>query len=127
MANGGDVFVLDMGEPARIDDLARSMIRLMGLEVRDEQHPDGDIAIEYTGLRPGEKLKEELVLNGHTTPTQHPRIFKCREPSLGAAELDSTLGALRTAMANDDVDAIRGILARSVEGYQPERRRGGHG
>jgi FlaA1/EpsC-like NDP-sugar epimerase len=125
MATGGDVFVLDMGEPARIDDLARSMIRLMGLEVRDEQHPDGDIAIEYIGLGPGEKLKEELLLCGRTTPTQHPRIFKSREPHLGAAEFDSALSALRTAMADHDFDAIRAILARTVEGYQPERRHGG--
>ncbi|HWB45565.1 MAG TPA: nucleoside-diphosphate sugar epimerase/dehydratase [Hyphomicrobiaceae bacterium] len=125
MATGGDVFVLDMGEPVRIDDLARSMIRLMGLEVRDAEHPDGDIAIEYIGLRPGEKLREELLLSAHTTPTQHPRIFKCQEPSLGAAELDRALEELQVAMADNDEAAIRCVLARTVEGFQPERRHGG--
>ena len=76
MATGGEVFVLDMGEPVRIDDLARSMIRLMGLEVRDEQHPDGDIAIEYIGLRPGEKLKEELLLAAHDADAASAHLQK---------------------------------------------------
>jgi FlaA1/EpsC-like NDP-sugar epimerase len=75
MATGGDVFVLDMDEPVKIDDLAKSMIRLMGLEVRDDKHPDGDIAIEYIGLRHGEKLHEELLLGENITPTEHPRIL----------------------------------------------------
>ena len=87
MATGGDVFVLDMGEPVKIDDLAKSMIRLMGLEVRDEQHPDGDIAIEYIGLRHGEKLYEELLLGENITPTEHPRILKSHEPCMPAGEL----------------------------------------
>jgi len=82
MATGGDVFVLEMGTPVKIDDLARTMIRLSGLEVRDEDHPEGDIAIEYIGLRRGEKLYEELLIGENTTGTSHPRIFKNNEPIL---------------------------------------------
>ena len=74
MATGGEVFVLDMGEPVKIDELARSMIRLMGLEVRDDDNPDGDIAITYIGLASGEKLYEELLIGENTTPTEHPLI-----------------------------------------------------
>ena len=75
MATGGEVFVLDMGNPVKIDDLARTMIRLSGLEVCDENQPDGDIAIEYVGLRQGEKLYEELLIGENTTGTKHPRIM----------------------------------------------------
>jgi UDP-N-acetylglucosamine 4,6-dehydratase len=120
MATGGDVFVLDMGEPVKIDDLARSMIRLMGQEVRDAQHPEGNIAIDYTGLRPGEKLYEELLLGENAKPTEHPRILKSHEPYLPAAELAEALGALRSAMDAGDVAAIRVALMRAAEGYRPE-------
>jgi FlaA1/EpsC-like NDP-sugar epimerase len=123
MASGGEVFVLDMGEPVRIDDLARSMIRLTGLEVRDAEHPDGDIAIAYTGLRDGEKLCEELLLGAGITPTEHPRIVRSREPCLPRHELDAVLAALRSAMAEGSVPAIRAILARAVEDYRPARQR----
>jgi FlaA1/EpsC-like NDP-sugar epimerase len=123
MASGGEVFVLDMGEPVRIDDLARSMIRLTGLEVRDAEHPDGDIAIAYTGLRDGEKLCEELLLGAGITPTEHPRIVRSREPCLPRHELDAALAALRSAMAEGSVPAIRAILARAVEDYRPARQR----
>jgi FlaA1/EpsC-like NDP-sugar epimerase len=122
MATGGDVFVLDMGEPVKIDDLARSMIRLMGLELRDAKHPDGDIAIEYIGLRHGEKLHEELLLGENITRTEHPRILKSREPSLPAAELANVLDALRVGMEAGNVQAIHAALTRAVEGYRPEMR-----
>jgi FlaA1/EpsC-like NDP-sugar epimerase len=122
MATGGDVFVLDMGEPVKIDDLARSMIRLMGLEVRDAEHSDGDVAIEYIGLRHGEKLHEELLLGENITQTEHPRILKSREPCLTATELARELDALRAGMEADDVQAIHAVLARTVEGYRPELR-----
>jgi len=122
MATGGDVFVLDMGEPVKIDDLARSMIRLMGLEVRDAEHSDGDVAIEYIGLRHGEKLHEELLLGENITQTEHPRILKSREPCLTATELASELDALRAGMEADDVQSIHTVLSRTVEGYRPERR-----
>jgi UDP-N-acetylglucosamine 4,6-dehydratase len=122
MAKGGEVFVLDMGEPVRIDDLARSMIRLTGLEVRDEAHPDGDISIEYTGLRDGEKLYEELLLGANISPTEHPRIMRSREPFLPRHELDAVLAELRAGMADDSASAIRAVLARAVEDYRPFRR-----
>jgi FlaA1/EpsC-like NDP-sugar epimerase len=122
MATGGDVFVLDMGEPVKIDDLAKSMIRLMGLEVRDEQHPDGDIAIKYIGLRDGEKLHEELLLGENITRTEHPRILKSHEPCMPAGELGKVMDALRAAMDADNVKAIHAMLARAVEGYQPQVR-----
>jgi FlaA1/EpsC-like NDP-sugar epimerase len=119
MASGGEVFVLDMGDPVRIDDLARSMIRLTGLEVRDEAHPDGDIAIAYSGLREGEKLYEELLLGANVTPTEHPRILQCREPYLPRRELDALLEEVRGAMADGSGTAIREVLARAVEEYRP--------
>lgn len=121
MATGGDVFVLDMGEPVKIDDLARSMIRLMGQEVRDAQHPEGNIAITYTGLRPGEKLYEELLIGENARPTDHPRILKSHEPFLAAAELARELRELRAAMDAGDAEAIHGMLVRTAEGYRPER------
>jgi FlaA1/EpsC-like NDP-sugar epimerase len=122
MATGGDVFVLDMGEPVKIDALARSMIRLMGREVRDAQCPDGDVAIEYVGLRDGEKLHEELLLGEHVGPTEHPRISKSREPWLPELQLEKLLEQLRAALAQDDVEAIHAVLMRAVEGYRPELR-----
>jgi FlaA1/EpsC-like NDP-sugar epimerase len=122
MAVGGEVFVLDMGEPVKIDDLARSMIRLMGLEVRDAKHPDGDIAIDYIGLRPGEKMHEELLLGQNITPTEHPRILKSQEPCLPAGELALLLDQLRLAMQDNDRQAIHAVLLRAVEGYRPELR-----
>src|SRR5690606_7920525 len=82
LGTGGEVFVLDMGEQVRIDDLARKMIRLMGCEVRDEKNPDGDIEIVYTGLRPGEKLYEELLIGDNPEATSHPRIMKASESYL---------------------------------------------
>jgi len=122
MATGGDVFVLDMDEPVKIDDLAKSMIRLMGLEVRDEQHPDGDIAIEYIGLRHGEKLHEELLLGENITPTEHAHILRSHEPCMPAGELARVMDALRAAMNANDLAAIHATLMRAVEGYCPELR-----
>ena len=81
MGTGGDVFVLDMGQPVRIDELARRMIKLPGLTVRDDKNPDGDIEIEYSGLRPGEKLFEELLIGRNVTGTEHPMIMRAIEPS----------------------------------------------
>ena len=92
MANGGDVFVLDMGKPVRICDLARRMIHLMGLTVRDEQHPDGDIEIAYTGLRPAEKLYEELLIGNNVTGTQHPMILRAIEHFLPWEKVQSHAG-----------------------------------
>jgi FlaA1/EpsC-like NDP-sugar epimerase len=119
MATGGEVFVLEMGEPVRIADLAHLMVRLTGLDVRTEDRPDGDIAITYMGLRPGEKLFEELLIGATTQRTEHPRILRSGEPFLTLAELRQELDVLRQAMALRDGDTIRAVLVRTVEGYQP--------
>ncbi len=119
MAHGGEVFVLHMGEPVRIADLARLMVRLSNLEVRDETNPDGDIEIAYIGLRPGEKLYEELLIGAHTQVTEHPRIFKSDEPCLSKEELAGELRRLRQAIDFRDRDAIDAVLTRAVEGYRP--------
>jgi FlaA1/EpsC-like NDP-sugar epimerase len=120
MATGGDVFVLEMGEPVKIHDLAQLMIRLTGLEVRSDERPDGDIAIVYTGLRPGEKLYEELLIGANTQGTEHPRIMRSDEPFLSQDDLDLELGQLRKAMAGRDFAAIETILLRTVEGFRPD-------
>lgn len=114
MAKGGEVFVLDMGEPVRIVDLARRMIELSGLRVRDEHCPDGDIAIECVGLRPGEKLFEELLIDSNAEPTSHPRIMMARERHLPMAQLESELTALFSFSQSGDVRAIIRSLSRLV-------------
>ncbi|MFA5900510.1 MAG: nucleoside-diphosphate sugar epimerase/dehydratase [Hyphomicrobium sp.] len=118
MAQGGDVFVLDMGEPVRIDDLARVMVRLSGFDVRGAENPDGDIAITYTGLRSGEKLYEELLIGANTKATEHPRIWRSDEPFLPAEELEKELDILEVAMNQRDYPGIHAVLLRTVEGYQ---------
>lgn len=117
MATGGDVFVLDMGEPVRIVDLARRMIELSGLRVRDETHPEGDVAIIFTGLRPGEKLYEELLIGSHPAPTMHPRIMKAHENFLDWSALQTELAALRLAASDGDVLRIKAVLGKCVHGY----------
>src|SRR5262245_8907911 len=119
MASGGDVFVLDMGEPGKIDDLARGAMRLMGREVRDEANPDGDIAIAYVGPRDGEKLYEELLIGENVIPTEHSRILRSREPFLPKAKLEPMLAELAAAMEAEEVTAIKATLGRVVENYRP--------
>jgi UDP-N-acetylglucosamine 4,6-dehydratase len=119
MATGGEVFVLEMGTPVKIDDLARTMIRLSGLEVRDEAHPEGDVDIEYVGLRPGEKLYEELLIGENATGTNHPRIFKTSEPILSYEELMAALERLEDAIQRVDVTELQDMLRTTVEGYMP--------
>ncbi len=121
MAEGGDVFVLDMGEPVKIDDLARSMIRLMGLEVRDDSNSEGDISIEYVGLRYGEKLSEELLIDGNAETTRHPRIKKQMEPIYPSALLAGELDKLEQAVTHNQLDAVTSVLMRTVEGYTPDK------
>ncbi len=120
MARGGDVFVLDMGQPVKIMDLARRMIELSGLTVRDEDEPEGDIEIEITGLRPGEKLYEELLIGENPRPTVHPRIMKAHEDFLAWPALEEKLEALQVALNVNDVGVIRTMLQRLVAGYQPQ-------
>ena len=119
MAQGGDVFVLDMGQPVRIMDLAQRMVELSGLQVKNEQNSTGDIEIETTGLRPGEKLYEELLIGDDTQPTQHPRILRAREDFRPWAEFQHTLQALDHALSAQDVPAARALLQSTVQGYQP--------
>jgi FlaA1/EpsC-like NDP-sugar epimerase len=120
MASGGDVFVLDMGESVKIIDLARRMIVLSGLTVQDEANPEGDIAIEVTGLRPGEKLYEELLIGNNPMPTQHLRIMKAHEDFLPWSQLQSQLTELMRAVETNNVPAIRVHIQNLVPGYQPD-------
>jgi FlaA1/EpsC-like NDP-sugar epimerase len=117
MASGGEVFVLDMGEPVKIDDLARSMVRLMGREIKDVNNPAGDIEISYVGLRPGEKLREELLLGENTAGTEHPRIQRSMEPYLPLETLEGVLDQLRTALVGGEPMVLQALLQRVVEGY----------
>lgn len=114
MAKGGEVFVLEMGEPVRILDLARRMIELSGLRVRDDDCPDGDIAIEYVGLRPGEKLYEELLISANAESTSHPRIMKAREDFIPLRELEEQLYMLRRYAETDQTSKIIELLCSLV-------------
>ena len=120
MAQGGDVFLLDMGEPVRILDLARRMIRLFGLEVRDADQPDGDIEIRFTGLRSGEKLREELLIGSDDLATEHPMIRRACEGSLSWSVVRDCLERLDVASRAFDYPAVRAILREAVAEYQPE-------
>jgi FlaA1/EpsC-like NDP-sugar epimerase len=120
MCQGGDVFVLDMGQPVRIADLARRMIHLMGRTVRDDEHPDGDIAIHYTGLRPAEKLYEELLIGSNVTGTDHPMILRAMEESLPWAQIQLYLERILQASARSDCERVREILVECVGNYRPE-------
>lgn len=119
MAEGGDVFVLDMGEPVRIYDLASRMVELSGLRVRNDANPHGDIEIRITGLRPGEKLFEELLIGDGVQPTSHSRIMKAHEVFLPWSQLKPRLHTLESAMAAFDMDKTRALLMELVSGYQP--------
>jgi len=119
MCRGSDVFVLDMGEPVRIVDLARRMIRLSGLTVRDEDNPDGDIEIRFSGLRPGEKLYEELLIGENVDETDHALIMRAHEAFTPWPTLNQHLDRLRTFCHEFDDEAIRNELATLVGGYHP--------
>jgi FlaA1/EpsC-like NDP-sugar epimerase len=120
MAQGGDIFVLDMGVPVKIIDLAKRMVHLSGFEVKDDERPNGDIEIVFTGLRPGEKLYEELLIGDDVQPTSHPLIMRSQEEALPWPKLDSYLSQLeKAALAHDQV-RIRELLLESVSGYKPQ-------
>lgn len=119
MAKGGDVFVLDMGQALKIMDLAVRMIELSGLTFRNDDNPDGDIEIEITGLRPGEKLYEELLIGDNPKPTSHPRIMKAHEDFIPWADLEGKLNALEMALNVNDVSVIRLMMQQLVSGYAP--------
>ena len=120
MGQGGDVFVLDMGEPVRIYDLARKMIELSGLSLRDETTPDGDIEISITGLRPGEKLFEELLIGDNPMPTSHQRIMTAQEEFLGIEVLMENLNQLKINIEQNNVVELRRLLKTLVPGYEPQ-------
>ena len=120
MGLGGDVFVLDMGKPVKIDDLAKKMIRLSGLEVKDNAHPEGDIEITYTGLRPGEKLYEELLIGDNVSHTDNPLIMRAREELLTWDELEPILNNLQTAIQDCDQHKLRELLIELVPGFKPQ-------
>ena len=120
MAEGGDVFLLDMGEPLQIRELAERMVALSGLTVRDDRHPEGDIEIVFTGLRPGEKLFEELLIGDNPLPTDHPRILRAREEFRPWEELQGLLQALQQAAHAGDPVAMTTLLRQLVPGYHPE-------
>jgi FlaA1/EpsC-like NDP-sugar epimerase len=120
MGTGGDVFVLDMGKPVKIQELAEKMIRLSGLKLKDELHPSGDIEIKYTGLRAGEKLYEELLIGGNVSETDNPLIMRAKEDKLMWDDLNLILEELVVANNNFDHDSIRQLLIKLVPGYKPE-------
>ncbi|QIH11955.1 MULTISPECIES: nucleoside-diphosphate sugar epimerase/dehydratase [unclassified Pseudomonas] len=120
MGQGGDVFVLDMGEPVKIVELAEKMIHLSGLSVRSEKNPHGDIAIEFTGLRPGEKLYEELLIGDNVVATQHPMIMSANEDYLSWDTLKAKLDELLAALDCHDYSRVRQLLRETVSGYTPD-------
>jgi FlaA1/EpsC-like NDP-sugar epimerase len=120
MGTGGDVFVLDMGEPVRIHDLAVKMIHLSGLEVKDESHPDGDIEIKYTGLRAGEKLYEELLIGDNVSETDNPLIMRAQEEMLAWDELKLVLDELNGAIESCDHEKLRKLLIKIVPDFKPQ-------
>ncbi|MDA5544425.1 nucleoside-diphosphate sugar epimerase/dehydratase [Yersinia rochesterensis] len=119
MGQGGDVFVLDMGDPVKIIDLAKRMINLSGLSIKSEENPDGDIAIEILGLRPGEKLYEELLIGESVQNTHHPRIMTATEVMLEWDNLNTLLNKIETACNDFDYECIRSLLVEAPAGFQP--------
>ena len=120
---GGDLFLLDMGEPVRILEMAKQMARLSGLSLRDAQHPQADIEIVCTGLGPGEKLYEELRIDAESQPTTHPLIYRATERAILPGQLWPQIDAMEAAIGRQDAAAALDVLARLV----PEWQRGGAG
>jgi len=120
MGEGGDVFVLDMGEPVKIYELAKKMIHLCGLEVKSDDNPDGDIEIQFTGLRHGEKLYEELLIGGNVRPTKHPLIMRAEEESLSLVDVEKYLEEFENACKMHDQEKVRKLLLEAVKGFVPQ-------
>ncbi len=120
MGKGGDVFVLDMGKPVKILNLAKNMIQFSGLTVKDQDNPQGDIEIHFTGLRPGEKLYEELLIGNNVSKTRHQRIMRAEEEVLAWGEIENTLLALKQALKEEDDIKLRKILQNKVKGFEPQ-------
>jgi FlaA1/EpsC-like NDP-sugar epimerase len=120
MSKGGDVFVLDMGSPVKILDLAKKMIHLTGLNVKDRESPNGDIEILFTGLRPGEKLYEELLIGDKVLKTDHQLILRSKEEMLPWSELEVILNKLKISIEAQNFKDVRELLIEAVPGYQPK-------
>jgi len=120
MGKGGDVFVLDMGEPVKIVELAKRLINLSGMELIDENNPEGDVEIIFTGLKPGEKLYEELLIGNNVSTTEHKRILKAQEDFLTTEELEKYINLLKEAEKNGDIIALKEILREAISGFTPE-------
>ena len=121
LSQGGDVFILDMGQPIKIYDLAVRMVELSGLAVKDKLNKKGDIEIQITGLRPGEKLFEELLIGDNVSPTEHTRILKAHEDFLSKEVIHNYLKKLKLAEENGDVIELKEILKAVVVGFTPEK------
>lgn len=121
MGVGGEVFVLDMGEPVKIVELAKKLIQLSGMALIDSNTPDGDIEIKFTGLRPGEKLYEELLIGDNVSATEHQRILKAQEESITQYELENFLQLLEKAQIEGDILALRKVLKEAISGYKPDK------
>ena len=120
MGKGGDVFVLDMGEPVKIYELAKRLINLSGMEVKDKDNLEGDIEIIFTGLRPGEKLYEELLIGDNVSTTEHKQILRAEEEFLEEKELGKFINLLKEAEKDGDVSALKEILKEVVVGFTPQ-------
>ena len=120
MGEGGDLFVLEMGEPVRILELAERLIRLSGMEVKSESNPDGDIEIIFTGLRPGEKLYEELLIGDDVKKTEHQQIYKANEDFIPWKDLQEFISLLKEAETSSDNLKLKDIFKQTVVGYKPE-------
>lgn len=121
LGQGGDVFVLDMGEPVKIVDLAHRMIRLMGLDIKDEQHPDADIEVKFSGLRPGEKLYEELLIGNNVTKTCHSRIQRAEENSVSKEQINDYMEQLDKACSQYDCELIIKLMSEMITEYTPSK------
>ena len=120
MGKGGDVFILDMGKPVSIDALAKKMVKLSGLELKDKLNPKGDIEIKYTGLRSGEKLYEELLIGDNTSKTKNPLIMRAKEEMIAWEDLKLVLDSLKKEVENCDQEKIRKLLIKLVPGFKPQ-------
>jgi FlaA1/EpsC-like NDP-sugar epimerase len=118
MGRGGDVFVLDMGEPVKIVELAERLIKLSGMEVKSGTNPEGDIEIIFTGLRPGEKLYEELLIGDNVSTTKHQQIWKAKEDFLAEHELQACIHKMKEAEKNNDIEALKKVFSEAIHGYQ---------
>ena len=121
MGKGGDVFVLDMGEPVQIVKLAKRLIKLSGFQLKDEYNPTGDIEIIFTGLRPGEKLYEELLIGDNVGKTEHKQILRAEEDYRSYVELERALKLLKEAELKGDILSMKNILQETVVGFTPEK------